>query len=364
MATGQNAMGVQAKATSTAIAQQKRDERDFNYTKVPVTIGPSPDPGTKSMQALKKIPPKSEWGRSQQVMVPVDKRWPGGGSNPSVSHSSALPLQASPLPSKTEARYMAIGNELKNLQLGSVREPVIVMQRPQTIAKQSPSSSVSSSPPGTAMGWYPNSVDTVKPNGLVPHVAVSRSLSPNGVSSNNLYNQQLHYQSQQQFVPNNSTMDAQGTTRGNGLWSRGGASPTLSAASSLGLFSGLGGSGSSGSSSPVDWNTGSCMLQFDYSNIDWSLDLGSFTRSNGLCTGANYSMQSSGRPYDSFGYGLDVKSVMRPVLSTGNGGSIQGLQEGVTSSEPTGGGSRDWTSPFEEKDLFSLPRQFVSSPSL
>ncbi|KAI3450084.1 hypothetical protein Pfo_006749 [Paulownia fortunei] len=349
MAISQNAMRVQAKATSSAIIQQKRDEKDFNYTKVPVTVVPSVDPGTKSMQALKKIPPKLEWAKPQQITVSADKRWPSSGSNPSVSCSLASPLQASSPPAKSEA----------------LREPVVVMQRPQSVnAKQALSSSVSSSPPGTAMGWYPSSVDTVKPNGLVPPVAVSRSLSPNGVSSNPLYNQ-LHYQSQQQFVPNSSSMDFQGTTRGNGLWSRGGASPTLSAASSLGLFSGLGANGSSGSSSPVDWNTGSSMLQFDYTNIDWSLDLGSLTsRPNGLWTGANYSLQNNVRAYDSYAYGLGVKSAMRPVLSNGNGASIPGLQEGVASTESTAGGSREWTSPFEEKDLFSLPRQFVSSPSL
>lgn len=364
IAASQNAMRGQAKPTSSAIIQQKRDEKDFNYTKVPVTVGPSMDPGTKSMQALKKIPPKLEWAKPQQITVPADKRWPGSGSNPSVSCSLASPLQASPPPAKIEAGYLAIGNELKSLQLGSVREPVIVMQRPQSVnAKQAPSSSVSSSPPGTAMGWYPNSVDTVKPNGLLPPVAVTRSLSPGGVSSNLLYNQ-LHYQSQQQFVPNSSSIDSQGTTRGNGLWSRGGASPTLSAASSLGLFTGLGANGSSGSS-PVDWNTGSSMLQLDYTNIDWSLDLGSLaSRPNGLWTGANYSLQNNARTYDSFGYGVGVKSAMRPVLSNGNGASIPGLQEGVASTEPTAGGSREWTSPFEEKDLFSLPRQFVSSSSL
>ncbi|KAL0459075.1 UNVERIFIED_CONTAM: hypothetical protein Slati_0534700 [Sesamum latifolium] len=365
VASSQHAMRVQTKPTSSAAIPQKRDEKDFNYTKVPVTVGPSVDTGTKNMQALKKIPAKLEWTKPQQVTVPAEKRWPSSGSNPSVSYSLASPLQASPPPSKTEARYLAVGNELKNLQLGSVKEPVIVMQRPQSInSKQVPSSSVSSSPPGPGGGWYPNGVDTVKPNGLVPPVAVSRSLSPNGVSSNPLYNQ-LHYQPQQHFLSNSSSIDSQATTRGNGLWSRGNASPTLSAASSLGLFSGLGANGSSGSSSPVDWNTGGSMLQFDYTNIDWSLDLGTLTsRPNGLWGGANYSLQNNSRTYDSFAYGLGVKSAMRPVLSNGNGGSIPGLQEGLASSEQTAGGSREWTSPFEERDLFSLPRQFVSSPSL
>ncbi|KAI3461190.1 hypothetical protein Pfo_017853 [Paulownia fortunei] len=364
IAISQNPMRIQVKSTSSTIIQQKRDEKDFNYTKVPATVGSSVDPGAKSMQVLKKMPPKLDWTKPQQIAVPAEKRWASAGSNPSASFSLASPLLASTPPAKTEALYVAVGNELKNLQLGSVKEPVIVMQRPQSInAKQAPSTSLSSSPPGTTIGWYPNSVEMVKPHGFVPSVAVSRSLSPNGVSSNPLYNQ-LHYQSQQQFVPSGSSVDSLGTTRGNGLWSRG-ASPALAAASSLGLFSGIGANGTSGSSSPVDWNTGSSMLQFDYTNIDWSLDRGSLpSRPNGLWNGANYTMQNNARTYDSFAYGVGVKSATRPVLSNGNGAAIPGLQDGVASTDPTAAGSRDWTSPFEEKDLFSLPRQFVSSPSL
>ncbi|XP_020552315.1 uncharacterized protein LOC105170953 isoform X1 [Sesamum indicum] len=366
IAISQNPLRIQGKSNSSTIVQQKRDEKDFNYTKVPVTIGSSVEPGSKNIQVLKKVQPKLDWTKPQQISAPAEKRWASAASNASSSFSVASPLQASPPPAKTESRYMAVGNELKNLQLGSVKEPVIVMQRPQSInGKQAPSTSLSSSPPGTGVGWYPNSVETVKPHGFVPPpVAVSRSLSPNGVTSNPFYNQ-LHYQPQQQFVSSSSSMDSLGTTRGNGLWSRGGASPALAAASSLGLFSGVGTNGTSGSSSPVDWNTGSSMLQFDYTNIDWSLDRGSLSsRPNGLWTGANYSMQNNARTYDSFAYGLGMKSAMRPVLSNGNGAPHPGLQDGVTSTDPTGGGSREWTSPFEEKDLFSLPRQFVSSPSL
>ncbi|KAL0390746.1 UNVERIFIED_CONTAM: hypothetical protein Scaly_0431700 [Sesamum calycinum] len=278
IAISQNPMRIQGKSNTSTIVQQKRDEKDFNYTKVPVTIGSSVEPGAKNIQVLKKVPPKLDWTKPQQISAPAEKRWASAASNASSSFSLASPLQASPLPAKTESRYMAVGNELKNLQLGTVK---------------------------------------------------NRNHS------------------------------------GNGLWSRGGASPALAAASSLGLFSGVGTNGTSGSSSPVDWNTGSSMLQFDYTNIDWSLDRGSLSaRPNGLWTGANYSMQNNGRTYDSFAYSLGMKSAMRPVLSNGNGAPHPGLQDGVTSTDPTGGGSREWTSPFEEKDLFSLPRQFVSSPSL
>ncbi|KAL3850206.1 hypothetical protein ACJIZ3_012088 [Penstemon smallii] len=369
VALSQNAVRVQAKPTVSTITQPKRGDKEFNYTKVPAAVvGPPVDTGTKSTQTLKKIPSKLDWAKHQQISGHADKRWPNPGSNPSVSYSLASPLQASTLPAKTDARFVAVGNELKNLQLGSVREPVIVMQRPQSInAKQVSNSSVSSSPPGTAMGWYPNNVETLKPNGLVPPVSVSRSLGPNDVSSNPVYNQ-LHHQSQQ-FVPSNSSsMDPQGTMRGNGLWSRGGPAPTLTPASSLGLYSGIAAAnGTPGSSSSVDWSTGSSsMVQYDYTNIDWSLDRGSLSsRPNGLWNSGNYSLQNNGRAYDSFAYGgLGGNSSMRPVLSNANGSPIIGLQDGVSaSSEQMAGGSREWTSPFEEKDLFSISRQFVFSPS-
>ncbi|GER40688.1 ubiquitin-associated domain-containing family protein [Striga asiatica] len=310
---GQNMMKgpPQVKATPPDTSQLKRDERDFNYTKVPGTS----DPGVKSMQMpLKKIPPKSDW-------------------------------------------------------LGSVREPVTVMQRPQSMnPKQAPVSSMSSSPP-IGSNWYPNTttsgIDTVKPKVVAPATALSRSISPNGVSSNPLYNQ---FQPQLPFGPgpNHSSgpmdlhMPPLRVNSGGGLWSsRGSGSPSLSAASSLGLFSGI---GSSGSSSPVDWSTGSSSLQLDYTSIDWSLDLGTLpTRPNGLWAGGSYPVQGKGPGFDSFAYGMGMKAAaMRPVLASGGG-----LPEGIAGSGETGSGSsREWTSPFEERDIFSLPRQFVSSPSL
>ncbi|XP_075492798.1 uncharacterized protein LOC142530834 [Primulina tabacum] len=349
----QNAVRAQVRATSSGI--QQRDEKDFNYTKVAVGAVSSVDPG-KSTQPLNRIPPNLEWAKPQQIAVPSDKRWATAGSNPSVSYSLASSLPASLPPAKTETRYLAVGNELKNLQLGSVIEPVIMMQRPQSInLKQAPISSVGSSPPSTATGWYPKSVETGKAIGLVPPVAITRSLSSNDGSSNLSYNP-LHYQSQQQF---SSSMDSQGMSRSNGWWNRGGASPTIVPASSLGLFSGLGINGSSGSPSSVDWTTGSSIPQFDYSNIDWSLDRGllSSSRPNGLWTAPNYSIQNSARKYDSFPCSVGLS------LPNENGTSHPGLQETVSSSEPNNGGSREWASPFEEKDIFSLPRQFVSSPS-
>ncbi|KAF3662818.1 putative hyoscyamine 6-dioxygenase-like [Capsicum annuum] len=370
--TSQNLVRAPAKPSPNIILP-KRDDRDFNYTKVTATSGSSADNGSKSIQSLKRVQPKLEWAKPPQVVVPADKRWLSAGTNPSVSYSLASPLQASPQSSKSEARYVAVGNELKNLQLGTVREPVIVMQRPnQSInPKQTPTSSISSSPPGTTAGWFSNNtVETMKPNRLMSHIPGTRSMSLNGVSTNQLYSQLQYQQHQQpqQFVSSSGPLESPGTSRGNSLWSRTGAlqTQTLSAASSLGLFSGLGTNSTSGSSSPVDWNSGGgSMVQLDYANIDWSLDRGSSSsRTGGMWPAMNPLMQNNGRTYDSFTPALGVTSAMRPVLSNGGGVSIPGLQERAATVETSTGGSREWTSPFEEKDLFSLPRQFVSSPSL
>ncbi|KAK6144133.1 hypothetical protein DH2020_020953 [Rehmannia glutinosa] len=186
------------KPEETGDPPTKRDEKDFNYTKIPATVGSPVDPGAKTMQMLKKVPPKSEWTKPQQIATPAEK-----------------------------AQAACLGLHLR---------------------------------------W-----------------------------------------------------------------------------------------------------TGkrSSILQCDYANVDWSLDHGSVPpRPNGLWASLNYSVQNNGRGYDSFSYGLGGKSAMRPVLSNGNGAVVPGVAGRVVSSDSTSGGSREWSSPFEEKDIFSLPRQFVSSPSL
>ncbi|CAA0826235.1 Ubiquitin-associated/translation elongation factor EF1B protein [Striga hermonthica] len=299
----QNPIRIQAKPTVPVAAQQKREEKDFNYTKPPPTVGPPADPGTKNVQVL-KVPPKPDWTKSQQVPAPTEKRWTGASasvgshnnnntnntnnnSNPSTSFPlSSSPLLASLPPAKTEPpRFLAVGNELKNLQLGSVKEPVMVMQRPQqpiSTAKQAPPQSSSTSL-GTTAGWYSNTVETLRPNRLDPSFAVARAVNPEIVSSDPMYSQ-FHYQQQQQqqYVSN----------------SRG-----LAAASSLGLFSGVGTNG--GPSGSVDWKTGGSILHCDYANVDWSLDRGLLPqRPNGLWPGTSYPVQNNG-------YGVSDISVTR-----------------------------------------------------
>ncbi|KAJ0603050.1 putative UBA-like superfamily, Ubiquitin-associated domain-containing protein [Helianthus annuus] len=365
--------------------QQKPDEKDFNYNYTKSSVGPTPtDVGMKNVQLLKKIPSNSS------VSTPsVEKRWPPvvGGSNAnansSVSYSLTSPLQAAPPPAKIEPRYANPGTELRNLQLGSVREPVIVMQRPKS---KNVTSSVSSSSSASVSDWHPNVVEPVmnmSSNGFshVPSTTRSFNGSSFGSTVNNSQSYDpFHYQQQQQqqhqplpqqhYPSSSGSFDhfsQQGGSMNHynngGMWNRTvgtNSTPTLAAASSLGLFSGLGSNGLSGPSSPVDWNA--CdSLQFDYTNIDWSLDRihlppSSPSRHNGMWMGS--------------GHGGGGKTATRPpvgMLSNGNNRLSMGLRSdgvGAVGPEASAGGSREWTSAFEEKELFSFPRQFVSSPSL
>ncbi|GKB64425.1 hypothetical protein Tco_0920611 [Tanacetum coccineum] len=170
-----------------------------------------------------------------------------------------------------------------------------MMQRPKS--KNIPMS-VSSSLSASVADWNPNVVDPVmymNTNGFQHSPAITESFNTsshmNSVSNGQMYDH-FHYQQQQQQQPHlqhqyassSAPLDHHFSQQGSmnhynngGMWNRMVGSttttttPTLAPASSLGLFSGLGLNGCSGPSSPVDWNT--CdSLQFDYTNIDWSLD--------------------------------------------------------------------------------------------
>lgn len=391
----QNPLRPSTKSSLSSSMPERRDDKDFKYAKSSPAIGVPSEPGSKNLQPLKGIQTKLEWGRQQQqhqhqIAMQEDRRLLTAGSNSSHSYSVASPLHVlQQTQVKTEMRYAAIGNEFKSLQPGPVREPVIVMQRPQSInLKQVASSSTgmnsSSSPPGTAAGWYHGSTfEIAKSNGLSPNIPSTRSLHLSELSANQLYHQQQqqrYHQLNQQFVPGSSPT-------GNGPWSRASTSPTLAAASSLGLFSGLGSTASSGASSPVDWSTtGGGQIHLDYTNIDWSLDrnLSNGRTVGGLWQGvaaslvnnsnnsANAASVGGGNHHH---YHLTQQQqqhhhpTMRIVVPPNrNGMAMAGRQGGGSASvaavETPAGRSREWTSPFEERDLFSFPRRFVFSPTL
>lgn len=356
LSNSNNSLGMQPKIIPSTLQQQKKDDMVFNSTKTVATNGVvAGEPGTKNGHGLKNLQSKAERLKSQQTVSHA------AVTNPplSISLSSS---QATPLPAKTEARYTALGNEMKNLQLESVKEPVKVMQRPESEnMKQVWTTSISSSPTNTAApsgGWFQNNVELVKPNGLPNMVPCSRSLaSQNNLSSSN----QLYSQHQQpHYVFNNGMMDFQGASGGNGLWSRmgSGSSPTLAVASSLGLFTGLG-----SNISPVDWKTGSSRVELDYANIDWSLDC-----SSGPTSGVW--MPNNVHGYDAYSSEVGARTLLPSAMANGGGGGIMhaGFRDAgevvASSGEISSGGARGWSSPLEEKEIFSLPWKFVTYPLL
>jgi hypothetical protein len=352
-------MRAQEIPAASATIQQRRNERDFNYPKTTAAVPTFPEPGNRNLQLLK----------ANQLKALAEKRWAATGSNPSASLNLAPPMQVAPLSEKVEARLGVVGNEGRILQQGAVREPVVVMQRPQTLnAKQNHVSSVSSSPAGT-VPWYISSVpavENIRSNGKIIQNQTVGSLGRENQSSEQFYRQAPYKEFPFMFRPVDPTSAGLGgswSTRGasspslmvpsepQGSWSTmGGSSHSLTAPSSLGLFPAQGSAGTFGSSSHVDWNTGGLMPDCDYTSINWAVNYPSDSKSSsGLLLGLSSFWRNG--------------SGMR--LGNPNGNFISGLQDGgvATESSSSTAGSREWTSPFAGKDIFSVPRQLVISPS-
>ncbi|KAK6934024.1 hypothetical protein RJ641_036918 [Dillenia turbinata] len=340
-----NLIKPQEKPTASVPVQERKIERDFNYTKVPAkpstnsnfskvpaSVITPPEPGNRNLLLLK----------TNQAKVTVDKRWTNVGSSP-ASYPLASPLQATLPSTKVDARQRAMVSDCKNIQefqQGAIREPVIMLQRPNSInAKQNLVLNATALPAGTS-GWYPNNVlaaETMRPNGKVLLNQVTGNLS-----SEPFYHQNYLYKNDP-FVPS-SPLDSRAALLG-GLRSTVGAappSPSLSVPSSVGLFSGW------GSSSSVGWDTGGSMPQCDYTSIDWTLE------------------SSNSLPSKFSGLGLGITSPfkdgpgMTPVGE--NGVHYVGLQDGgLTKESHSSAGSHEWTSPFAGNDIFSVPRHVVSS---
>lgn len=339
-----NLMRPEEMSTVSATILQRRNERDFNNPKTTAAVPTFPEPGNRNLQLLK----------TNQLKALAEKRLAATGSIPSA-----------PLSAKVEAR---LGNGGRMLQPGAMREPVVVMQRPQSSnTKQNPVSSISASQGGTVT-WYASSVPAVKnirSNGKVMQNLNVGSLGRENQSSEQFYHQVAAYKENPfMFRPVDPTSAGVGgswSSRGSsspsvkvpseprGSWSTmGGSSHSLTVPSSLGLFSAQGTAGTFASSSHVDWNTGGLMPELDYNNIDWTVNCPSASKSsNGLWLG------------------LGVSSLLGNTADMKMGNS-NGLQDGgvaTESSSSSSAGSREWTSPFAGKDIFSVPRQFVISPS-
>lgn len=343
--------------TSVTIQQQRRDEKEFNYSKT-VVSGASPQEyaNRNLQQAFKKMQLKpTDWSRVQSPGI--DKRWLAMSSAPSSVPYPPLasPVQVSGPPLKPESQFSAtmVGHEVRTgFQTGASKEPsFIVMRRPKQPNLPSSSMDMSTSPPAST-GWYPNGSP-----GLEFLTGANGGLGHNlpGMSSTAPSLQQLYSQSNLHPMPsgpvdlsaaagwNNQSWNALGTT-----------SSSLTIPSSLGLFTAWGSSGSSSSSSQNDWNTSCMAAPRDYTSIDWSLDLTSLRP-------LKNDMESDSWPTMLMG----GNAATRPLMNVGGGVYLPGLQEGsnlltdpsITSS------SHEWTNPFEGSDLFRVPRQYVTSPS-
>ncbi|KDP40579.1 hypothetical protein JCGZ_24578 [Jatropha curcas] len=336
--------------SSSITIQQRRNEQDFNYAKTSIALPMYSEPGNRSLQPL------------NQSRSLADKRWTATGTSPSFSLGMASPGQVTPQSAKLEVRLGVSGNEGKNHQ-HILREPIVMMQRRQSInAKQNQVPSISASPSVTA-GWYSN-------NG--PGVENVRSLVPNQSSGSlglvNQNSEQFYHPASYKESPNlfNGPIDS-ASAGFRSSWNAmskspahavpyepqssygvvSASSPPLAAPSSLGLFSGWG-SGTLGSSAHVDWNTG-VMPEFDYNSIDWTLDNNMLSsKPSGLWLGLSSLLRNSS--------GTRMNSM--------NSSCISGLRDaGATKETSSSAGLHEWTSPFAGKDIFSLPRQFVTSPS-
>lgn len=341
-------------ATAAAVSQQQRkDERDLNY-KTLVPGASLPESANRNLQhSLKKMQPNStDWSRTQ--VSPIDNRWMTMSSAPSVSYPPLVsPVQASVSLLKSEPQFGAttMGHEVKtNFQLGALKEPFVVMRRP----KQNLSASnldVSVSPPAST-GWYPNGSPSMEvlagANGGMRHSisVMDSSISPL---------RHIYPQNNLHPMPSGRAELSASSGWSSQSWNASGASSTSSLAvpSSLGLFTGWGFSGSSGSSQN-NWNTGGSTLHRDYTSIDWSLDLTPL------------------RPPLKNDTVSDTWSTMfmggngsRALLNVGSGGAYHpGLQDrgGFLTDPQASPSSHDWTNPFEGRDLFRIPRKHVTSP--
>ncbi|XP_011020473.1 PREDICTED: uncharacterized protein LOC105122849 isoform X2 [Populus euphratica] len=377
---------------TSVTAQQRMNERDFNY-KAAIPVPTYSEPGSRNLQPLNQPKPLADkrWGATgsspafsssmgpsmqippQSTKLDVQLGFTEGvgtiGSSPAFSSSMGPPMQVAPPSSmgpsmqvatpstKLDVQLGFTGNERKNVQQ-IVREPVSLQSMN---AKQNTVPFASATPSVTA-GWYSNNVPGVEH--MRSNVKLLSNQSTGSLGLVNQSSQQFYHPVSYKQNPFpysglvNYTSNGLGGTRSpsltvpsqlQGSYGRTTASlPSLAAPSSLGLFTGWGSAGTLGSSH-VDWNTGGLMSEFDYTSIDWTLDSNMLSsKSNGLLLG--------------------LSSLLRNTSSTRtsstNSSFLSGLRDSGVAKEPSSSaGSREWTSPFAGMDIFSVPRQFVTSPS-
>ncbi|KAL9321674.1 hypothetical protein ACSQ67_009727 [Phaseolus vulgaris] len=327
-------------SVSVSTQQRQKGEGDFKYS----SVG---DPQSKNLLSLHL---------NHQIAQP-DKRWVLTRSSPSATYTMAPSTQLSSPSVKIEVQLSSFGNKGRMFLQGMDREPVVMMQRHPllTNGKQDPISRVDALSSGTA-GLYANnypSAENVRSNGMFLQNHIRGS-----VANGNLEQFYQAYYKEHPYVFGH--VDSSSSEVGffckpmhtsspwpSIRWSTSAPSPSLTVPPSLGLFSGQSAARTFSSHSNVDWNTGGMMPEFDYTRVDWTLDCTSLSSKQG-------------------GLRVGISALSRNISGNRMSNSCMARLQNVGMSRNTSsfGGLREWTSPFEGNDIFSLPRSFVTSPPL
>ncbi|KAK7334561.1 hypothetical protein VNO80_26321 [Phaseolus coccineus] len=331
-------------SVSVSTQQRQKGEGDFKYSNVGSSAFVFPDPQSKNLLSL-------------HLMAQPDKRWVLTRSSPSATYTTAPSTQVSSPSVKIEVQLSSFGNKGRMFLQGMDREPVVMMQRHPvfTNGKQDLISRVDALFSGTANLYANNypSAENVRSNGMFLQNHIRGS-----VANGNLEQFYQGYYKEHPYVFGH--VDSSSSEVGffckpmhtsspcpSIRWSTSAPSPSLTVPPSLGLFSGQSAARAFSSPSNVDWNTRGMMPEFDYTRIDWTLDCTSLSSKQG-------------------GLRLGISALSRNISGNRMSNScMTGLQNvGMRRNTSSFSGLREWTSPFEGNDIFSLPRRFVTSPPL
>ena len=343
--------------------QQRGNESDFNYYNVCGADSMFQDPENRNPQSL-------HMNHQNEL---AQKRW---GASVTASNSSNMLTMSQSMQGmspfvKMEVRPSSYRNEGRMIHQGVGREQVVLMQHPQFgDAKQNYLNSMNSIATGTS-GWYVNGAQTyenTRSNGNL--LLQNQNMGTHGSTDRDRL-QQLYQSPYKEYSHVYGPVDssiASGGMRGfykpmvasspshtmpshsqhHGLWNTATSSPALTVPPSLGLFCGHQNPSarSCNSHSHVDWNTGGMVQEFDYNNIDWSLDCSSSSRSSDVLLGISSLLRNN------------AGNAMTNSYMTGS------RNVGIARETSSSSGLRDWTSPFAGKDIFSTPRKFVTFPPM
>ena len=352
--------------TSSTIASTSPEalSKDTSHTaKVlnPVTDFPNP------------VLPSERRGYAQGARIPLA---PTGFSPPYTSHFPPVPKHDSGIvfgdPKLTNAPTMT------SILTTASKDPIHSRQFVQTsIPTVAPSNNIpvmSSTPAFSPSSWGHSLVDIGSPHGVlyanpsqndvIAKVVNARKKSTETFETGRA-EMQSHYNAMGSIQLEHPASHQRGSSSwiGNGMTSNE-SSPRhsqSSAAPTYGLFTGW---GSGLSHSSVDWSTGP-MPNFDYRNIDWSMNASPTPtiHHHRVSRSLNsFTLQERERQYWNKG---EERGFQRESLTNQMGvwkvGSSSASQENTSGG--SGNTSHEWTSPFAGKDLFNLP-QAVPSPSL